>query len=224
MNRAVRGSKSNGGIRTNHLKTSDISISKYSGVHEKKTPYDFLIELEKYQKASTGKKFLDIASYATINELLDEAYEALVLPGKGDIRYKYFHDEVNKSDKHNNNQNRDSRAPSPVSRNNGNDGRSNNYYRSYNNNKGNGNNYRYHGIRSAENSQAASSSNGNWNGRAGYQSCQGSSVPPAMSSTQDNSIPVNGGKMFRKCSENGQTCSVPFLQHLSRKSGAALLG
>ncbi|CAG7728687.1 unnamed protein product [Allacma fusca] len=351
MSRVVRGSQSNGGIRTNHLKTSDISIPKYSGAHEKKTPYDFLIELEKYQKAVgysedemlaqviplaliedaymwyrklnselrswelfkyhfrrefqsvnytwqmrrdlDGRfqgphepltKFIYVIddfferidpatpqhtrvdkvmenmhpeyrhkilgrrqSYATIKELLDEAYEAQasiawdreykvpdVKPGVEPTlaykvpfqfqkvreavtesvsqvpiakesklpeiqlssfnRYQYFHDEVNKPDKHNNNQSRDNRAPSPGPRNYGNDGRSNNSYGSYNNNKGNGSNYRYHGNRSSDISHIASASNGNWNDRAGYQSNQGNSVPQARPSTPDNSVSINGGK------------------------------
>ncbi|CAG7828414.1 unnamed protein product [Allacma fusca] len=76
----------------------DISILKYSGAHKKKTPYDFVIELEKYQRAADPAtpqhtrvdkvmenmhleyrhKILGRRqNYATIKELLDQAYEAL---------------------------------------------------------------------------------------------------------------------------------------------------
>lgn len=32
-----------------HLKTSDVKIPKYGGAHEEKTPYDFLLEMDKYR-------------------------------------------------------------------------------------------------------------------------------------------------------------------------------
>lgn len=37
------------GARTQHLKTSDIKIPKYNGAADTRTPYDFILELEKYQ-------------------------------------------------------------------------------------------------------------------------------------------------------------------------------
>jgi hypothetical protein len=32
-----------------HMRGNDISIPKYAGAHESRTPYDFLLELEKYK-------------------------------------------------------------------------------------------------------------------------------------------------------------------------------
>ena len=40
-----------GGTKSQHLKTSDIKIPIYSGCHEVRTPYEFLMDLERYRQA-----------------------------------------------------------------------------------------------------------------------------------------------------------------------------
>ena len=49
---ASNGVPSQGGSsKSQHLKTSDIKIPTYSGAHEARTPYEFLMDLERYRKA-----------------------------------------------------------------------------------------------------------------------------------------------------------------------------
>ena len=50
-NNLHHGNNNGSHIRTHHLKTSDIKIPTYAGSHEGKTPYEFIMELEKYQRA-----------------------------------------------------------------------------------------------------------------------------------------------------------------------------
>ena len=57
-----------------HLKTSDVSIPHYSGSMEKKTPFEFLLELEKYMSIS-GYTVHQMLEYVIPIALTEEAYE-----------------------------------------------------------------------------------------------------------------------------------------------------
>jgi hypothetical protein len=53
VNRASSACSNGGSCKRSgvHMKGKDISIPKYAGAHESRTPYDFLLELEKYKMA-----------------------------------------------------------------------------------------------------------------------------------------------------------------------------
>jgi len=59
--------------RTQHLKSSDAKIPLYSGSSDAKTPYDFIIELEKYQ-AIVGYTENDMIQYVIPLALIQDAY------------------------------------------------------------------------------------------------------------------------------------------------------
>jgi len=56
-----------------HVKSRDLQIPKYAGAHEQKTPYDFLIEIEKYRQA-IGYSHSQILSLVIPLALVEEAY------------------------------------------------------------------------------------------------------------------------------------------------------
>ena len=59
--------------RTHHLKTSDIRIPTYSGATDSKTPYDFIMELEKYQ-AVVGYTEAELMTHVVPLALTEDAY------------------------------------------------------------------------------------------------------------------------------------------------------
>lgn len=61
-------------MRTHHLKTSDIKIPTFTGAKDSKTPYDYLLELEKYQ-AILGYTDNDILHNVIPLSLVGEAYQ-----------------------------------------------------------------------------------------------------------------------------------------------------
>lgn len=80
---APRANNANNGIpananaavaRSHHLKTSDIRIPTYSGAYENKTPYDYLLELEKYQ-AIVGYSEAEIITNVIPLSLTGDAYQ-----------------------------------------------------------------------------------------------------------------------------------------------------
>jgi hypothetical protein len=64
------------GARTHHLKTSDIRIPKYIGASDSRTPYDFLLELEKYQSI-VGYTEEEMLTYVVPLALHQDAYNWL---------------------------------------------------------------------------------------------------------------------------------------------------
>lgn len=64
------------GARTHHLKTSDIRIPKYVGASDARTPYDFLLELEKYQ-GIVGYNEEEMIAYVVPLALQEDAYNWL---------------------------------------------------------------------------------------------------------------------------------------------------
>jgi hypothetical protein len=62
-----------GNLRTQHLKSSDVKIPVYTGSSDKKTPYDFIIELEKYQEI-VGYTEIEMMQYVVPLSLVEDAY------------------------------------------------------------------------------------------------------------------------------------------------------
>lgn len=62
------------GNRTHHLKTSDIRIPVYTGAHDTKTPYDYILELEKYA-AVVGYSDEEMLRQVIPLSLVDDAYK-----------------------------------------------------------------------------------------------------------------------------------------------------
>jgi len=63
----------NGQARMHHLKTSDIRIPTYAGAWDGKTPYDYLLELEKYQ-AIVGYTEIEMLNNVIPLSLVQDAY------------------------------------------------------------------------------------------------------------------------------------------------------
>lgn len=59
--------------RTHHLKTSDAKIPQYSGARDSKTPYDYILELEKYMVV-VGYSEADMLHYVIPLSLTGDAY------------------------------------------------------------------------------------------------------------------------------------------------------
>jgi len=60
-------------LRSHHLKSSDFSVPKYCGASDKKTPYDFILELDKYQSI-LGYSEVEMLQLVVLMSLTDEAY------------------------------------------------------------------------------------------------------------------------------------------------------
>ena len=70
---ATRAEDGRPAFKSQHLKTSNITVPTYSGSGESKTPYDFLLELERYKQAvnySDEEMLLHVVPLA----MLDDAY------------------------------------------------------------------------------------------------------------------------------------------------------
>jgi hypothetical protein len=63
----------NNGPRMQHLKSADSKMPQYSGANDIKTPYDFIIELEKYQEV-VGYTEQDMVQYVIPLALTGDAY------------------------------------------------------------------------------------------------------------------------------------------------------
>jgi len=59
--------------RTQHLKSTDAKIPQYAGSYDSKTPYDFIIELEKYQEI-VGYTQFEMIQYVIPLALIQDAY------------------------------------------------------------------------------------------------------------------------------------------------------
>jgi len=59
--------------RTHHLKTSDVKIPTFSGANDTKTPYDYILELEKYQTI-VGYSEVDMINHVIPLSLTGDAY------------------------------------------------------------------------------------------------------------------------------------------------------
>jgi len=62
-----------GNTRTQHLKTADAKIPQYSGASDPKTPYDFIIEMEKYKEV-VGYTERDMLQYVIPLSLTQDAF------------------------------------------------------------------------------------------------------------------------------------------------------
>jgi len=69
----LQGPPQNLPARTQHLKSSDAKIPQYAGSYDTKTPYDFIIELEKYQEV-VGYSQVEMIQYVIPLALTQDAY------------------------------------------------------------------------------------------------------------------------------------------------------